>query len=195
MRTLFNKTTTFTLLFSLLILASSCDSSDNDDASESFDQMGEMIGASFDVFGNVAVEILLNSVGKSRPIYDCDQSGTVDYNNSSTANLYSLVFNDCNGIDGNVDLGLTTNITETAFEFGLSLDGNLTEACSMTLNNFSMGIVSNPNSTTEEDQIMLNGSISSTCNGESFSCTFNNDSFTDADENVLFQDNCTTAIG
>ncbi|MFK7847720.1 MAG: hypothetical protein AB8G77_20675 [Rhodothermales bacterium] len=194
MRTLFNKTTTFTLLFSLLILASSCDSSDNDDAGESFDQMGEMIGASFDVFGDIAVEILLNDVSKSKPIYDCDQSGTVDYNSSSTANLYSLVFSDCNGIDGNVDLGLTTNISETAFEFGLSLDGNLTESCSMTLNNFSMGIVSNPNST-DEDQILLNGAISSTCNGESFSCAFTNDSFSDADQNVLFEDNCTAAIG
>lgn len=186
MRTTFKKSISLLAIVSVLAFGAGCDSNDSEDVSMSFDQMGSMIEKSFSVFGGVAVDILLNSIGKSQPIYDCDQSGTVDYSMTDNPNEYALVLADCNGIDGNVNLGLTTDITETGFTFGLSLDGTLTESCAMTLNNFSMNVVS----TDTDDQITLNGSLGSTCNGEAFACTFNNDTLTEGTEDSLVRDRC-----
>lgn len=192
MKTYFHKSATFALFLGLFIIAAGCDSNDNEDVSASFDQMGEMMEKSFNVFGAVAVEVLLSPVSKMQPVYDCDASGTVTYDVSGTANLYNLIFDDCDGLSGNIDMGLTTNFTETGFDFSLSLDGNLTESCEMTLNNFSMVVGSSEGN---EDQIVLNGSIGSTCNGEAFSCTFTQDALNEGSEDSLFNDNCTAAVG
>lgn len=192
MKTNFHKSTTLALFLGLFIIAAGCDSNDSEDASASFDEMGSMMEKSFNVFGAVAVEVLLSPTSKTQPVYDCEASGTVTYDASGTANLYNLIFDDCDGLSGNIDMGLTTNFTETGFDFSLSLDGNLTEACQMTLNNFSMVVASNE---ANEDQIVLNGSIGSTCNGEAFSCTFTQDALNEGNEENLFNDNCSAVIG
>ncbi|MEM8484311.1 MAG: hypothetical protein AAF564_02120 [Bacteroidota bacterium] len=196
MKTLFHKSKTLALFLGLFIIAVGCDSNDNEDAAASFDQMGEMMQKSFNVFGAVAVDVLLSPVSetqpaKSQPVYDCDASGTVTYDASGT-NLYNLIFDDCDGLSGDVDMGLTTNFTETGFDFSLSLDGNLTEACEMSLNNFSMVVAATESG---EDQIVLNGSIGSTCNGEAFSCTFTQDALNEGNEDTLFNDNCSGSVG
>ncbi len=191
MKTYFHKSTTLALFLGLFIIAAGCDSNDNEDAAASFDQMGEMMQKSFNVFGAVAVDVLLSPVSKSQPVYDCDASGTVTYDASGT-NTYSMLFDDCDGLSGNVDMGLSTNFTETGFDFSLSLDGNLTEACEMSLNNFTMAVSGTESG---EDQIVLNGSIGSTCNGEAFSCTFTQDALSDGDEENLFNDNCSGSVG
>ena len=192
MKPFFNKYSTLALMLSLFVFTAGCDSNDDDDIGASFEQMGEMIEKSFAVFGNVAVDILLNPASKAQPIYDCDFSGTVDYSASSAANQYDLIFDDCNGLTGNIGLGLVTNFTENGFDFNLSLNGNLTESCEMTLNNFTMDFSSTD---AGDDQISLNGGIASTCNGESFSCTFNDDLLDDTSDDSLFNQRCSGSAG
>ncbi len=193
MKSFFNKYASLVLTLSLFVFTAGCDSNDDDDdISASFEQMSNMFENAFSVFGNVAVDILLNPASKSQPIYDCDFSGTVDYSASSTANQYDLIFDDCNGLTGNINLGLTTNFTDNGFDFNLSLDGNLTEACEMSLNNFAMNFTSTDDG---NDQIFLNGGIASTCNGESFSCTFNNDLVQDDVDDAFINQRCTGSAG
>ena len=193
MKPFFSKTLNFALILGLILISAGCDSGSNDEeVSESFDQMGEMIEKSFDIFGDVAVEVLLGGTAKSQPTYDCDQSGTVDWDVTGVANQYALTFNSCNGIDGNSTMGLTTNFTETSIEFALALSGTLTESCTMTLNNFTMDAAS---SESGDSEITLSGSISSTCNGEAFACTFNADELTDDAGEDFFRDRCSASIG
>ncbi len=192
MKPYFSKHLSFVLILGLFLISAGCDSGSNDDEeiSASFDQMGTMIENSFDIYGGVAVDILL-SASKSLPTYDCDQSGTVDWDLSNGAtDVYDLTFNDCNGISGSSTMGLTSTFSETTFEFGMALSGTLTESCTMVLNNFSMDLVSNG---TENDQIVIGGSISSTCNGEAFTCTFIDDAITDGTDDAFFQNRCSVS--
>ena len=193
MKPFFNKTLNFALILGLILISDGCDSGSSDEeVSESFDQMGDMIENSFNVFGDVAIDILLTA-SKSQPIYDCDQSGTVDWDVSSgTIDIYDLTFNDCNGISGNTEMGLTTSFDGTSLAFGMSLNGSLTEACTMLLNDFSMSVTSSEDGS---DQVLLNGSISSTCNGEAFTCTFNEDQLSDSSDDGLYQNRCSASIG
>lgn len=191
MKPFFSKTLNFALILGLILISAGCDSGSNDeDVSESFDQMGAMIENSFNVFGDVAIDILLTA-SKSQPVYDCDQSGTVNWE-ANNVNLYDLTFDDCNGISGNTEMGLTTSFDGTSLAFGMSLNGTLTEACTMLLNDFSMNVTSSENGS---DQLLLNGSISSTCNGEAFTCTFNEDQLSDASDDGLYQNRCSGSIG
>lgn len=191
MKPFFSKTLNFALILGLILISTGCDSGSNDDdASESFDQMGTMIENSFNVFGDVAVDILLTA-SKSQPVYDCDQSGTVNWD-ATDVNLYDLTFNDCNGISGTTAMGLTTSFDGTSLGFGMSLNGTLTESCTMVLNDFSMDVTS---SETGSDQILLSGAISSTCNGEAFTCTFNDDALSENADEALIRDRCSASIG
>lgn len=192
MNNIFLKPTSIALMLGLFVFSSGCDSNKDADASASFDQMGTMMGSAFNIFGDVAADIIITSSQKSQPIFDCDDAGTVDYNNTGTPNVYNLVLDGCDGIDGTVNLGLVTDISETGVSLDLSLDGNLTEACTMTLNNFSMRVTSTQSGTSE---IVLGGGLASTCNGEAFSCTFNNSSLTSGSESALVEQNCSATIG
>ena len=192
MKNTFLKPASIALVLSLFVFSSGCDGNDNDEASQSFDQMSTMMGSAFNTFGAVAADIIITSSQKSKPIYDCDDSGTVDYNSTGTPNVYSLVLNGCDGIDGTVNLGLVTDISETGITLDLSLDGNLTEACTMTMNNFSMRVTSTQSGASE---IVLGGGLASTCNDEAFSCTFNNSSLTSGSETALVEQNCSASIG
>ncbi len=192
MKPFFSKPFSFALILGLLFISAGCDSGSNDDdeISASFDQMGAMFEEAFNIFGDVAVDILLTA-SKSQPVYNCDQSGTVDWDvTSGTTNLYSLAFNDCNGISGSTAMGLTTSFDGTSVGFGMTLTGTLNESCTMTLNNFSMDVTSNQDGT---DQILIGGGISSNCNGESFSCTFNDDQLSESSDDAFFQDRCSVS--
>ena len=168
-----------------------CDSGSNDDDDDlgaSFEQMADMVETTFGVFGEVAAEIFISSVSKNQPIYSCD-TGQVDYTQSPVnQDLYELEFQNCNGINGNVDLGLDVEVGTNSFSFDLLLDGSLEESCTLQFANFTESV---SGSLEGDDQtITLSGSISANCSGERFSCSFNNDELSEDTEDTLFQDNC-----
>lgn len=181
------------LTFSITLVG--CDSNDDsEDAAAVFETMGEMMSTSFSALGAVAAEIFINqSVGKQQPIYSCANGGQVEYNElTSNPGVYSLDFQDCDGTTGSVDLGLTIDITETSFNFGLSLDGSLENQCTLQFSNFQESVVSDINDQSQ-GSIIIDGSISASCDGQSYVCAFNQATLNiseDADDFSLFENSC-----
>ena len=172
-----------------------CDSNeDEDEFAASFEQMSNMIEESFNVFGEIAVEILLDQVAKNQPTYSCSQNGQVDYDESPVdPSLYELEFQNCNGINGNVDLGFDITVSETNFEFDLLLDGSLENECTLQFANFAENVIAG----LEDDSqtITLSGSVFANCSGDRFACTFNNALLSEATADSIIEENCTATSG
>ena len=184
------------LTFSITLVG--CDSNDDsDDPEAAFEAMGEMMSSSFSALGFVAADIFINQAAtKSQPTYSCMNEGTVEYNPSTTnPDLYTLDFQNCDGTNGTVDLGLSVEITQSTFNFSLLMDGSLQNQCSITFSNFTQNVISNASDETQS--ITLDGAYGATCNGQSYACTFNQVSLAISEEGdadyALFQDNCALA--
>ena len=185
----------FIALLTLSITLVGCDSNDdNDDPEAAFEAMGEMMASSFSALGFVAADIFLNqSATKSQPTYSCQNEGSVDYNPSTTnPDIYTLDFQNCDGTNGTLDLGLSVEATQSSFNFSLLLDGSLTNQCTLTFSNFTESVVSNVSDGTQS--IMLDGAIGATCDGQAYACTFNQTELTiteDGDSDyTLFENSC-----
>ena len=186
----------FIALLTFSITLAGCDSNDDsDDPEAAFEMMGEMMASSFSALGFVAADIFINQAAtKSQPIYQCMNTGQVEYTQSTTnPEIYSLNFQDCDGTNGNIDLGLTIDISETNFNFGLLLDGSLTNQCTLSFSNFNQSVVSSASD--QSQSIIIDGAIGASCNGQSYACVFDQASLTitedsDADDYALYENSC-----
>lgn len=181
------------LTFSITLVG--CDSNDDsDDPEAAFEAMGEMMASSFSALGFVAAEIFINqSATKSQPTYSCQNEGSVEYNQSTiNPDLYTLDFQNCDGTNGTIDLGLSVEATQSSFNFSLLLDGSLQNQCTISFSNFTESVISDVSAGTQS--ISIDGAIGASCDGQSYACTFNQATLTvseDGEEDyALFQDNC-----
>jgi|GEM_PF-6154157 len=183
----------FIALLTFSITLAGCDSNDDsDDPGAAFEMMGEMMASSFSALGFVAADIFINqAASKSQPVYPCN-TGQVEYTQSTTnPEIYTLDFQDCDGTTGNIDLGLTIDISETSFNFGLLLDGSLTNQCTLSFSSFNQSVVSS--ATDQSQSIVIDGAIGASCNGQSYACVFDQASLTvteDSDDYALFENSC-----
>ena len=190
----FSRTSFMFALAALTVLSAGCDSS-SDEPADSFDQMATMMDDTFTIFGEVAGVIFTGQLAapKTQPAYSCQQSGSVDY--TAVADMpgtYSLNFLDCNGIDGNATLGITTTLGETSASLGVVISGNLSNECEVNLSSFAQNVV--VDLTSESIEIVLDGTLTSTCDGNSFSCTFANDTLVEGSEDALMREKCVAAL-
>lgn len=183
----------FIAVLAFSITVTGCDSNDDsDDGTEAFEAMGEMMSSSFAALGFIASEIFLGQVSKSQPSYSCPNSGSIEYTESATnANIYTLDFQDCDGTNGSIDLGLNVETTQSSFNFSLILDGSLVNQCTLTYSNFTQNVVSNITDGTQS--ILINGAVGASCGGQSYACAFDNSelTFTDGEgDSDLYENNC-----
>ena len=185
----------FLALFAFSLTITGCDSNnDDEDPAVVFETMGDMMSTSFSALGAIAAEIFLNQATKQQPIYSCENGGQVEYTElSATPAVYSLDFNDCDGTNGNIDLGLDVSFSETNFNFSLSLDGTLQNECTLQFSNFQESISTNVQDESAQGVIIIDGAISASCDGQSYTCAFNQAELAiteDTDDYTLFENSC-----
>lgn len=190
MKSFFKTTFSYALLFSFLLFSAGCDSNDSNDETEAFADMAATIGKTFSLLTQAFTQIG-PATKTAMPPVDCSNSGTFDVSDV-TDNSYSIAFSDCNGIDGSLTFGITYSITETSISTGFSMDGSITDTCTLTMNNFSFASVTTPQNPSV-GTLTYNGGFSSDCGGNSYSCVFNDaevDLQTGASASFM-QSNCT----
>ena len=172
-----------------------CDSNDDsDDPEAAFEAMSDMMASSFSALGFVAASIFSNQAAtKSQPTYSCPNEGSVEYNQSTTnADIYTLDFQNCDGTNGTINLGISVEATQSSFNFSLLLDGSLQNQCSISFSNFTQNVISDASDATQS--ITIDGAYGATCNGQSYACTFNQQTLSISEDGeadyALFQDNC-----
>ena len=172
------------------VLLSSCDSNNgDDDLGDSLIPLANMIEASFTVFGDVAADIFTSNITKTLPTYTCEAGGQVEYTQSPVdQNIYELNFQECNGINGDVDLGLDVQVEGNTFGLQLLLDGSLEEACTLQFANFIESVTSSLDG--EDQTIRLNGLLFSECDGTSFACSFINAELSEETTDTIFEESC-----
>ena len=183
----------FIALIAFSITIAGCDSNDDsDDPEADFAAMGEMMASSFSALGLVAADIFTGGVSKSQPIFNCPNTGSVEYNQSTTnPDLYEMNFMDCEGTSGSINMGLSIESTQSTFNFNLLLDGSLQNQCTLSFSNFTESVVSDISAGTQS--IVIDGAIGASCNGQSYACAFNQaqlNASDDPEDYSLFQNNC-----
>ena len=149
-----------------------------------------MASSVFDVAGQVAFGVYSDgTTGTSakKPTFNCPESGSIDYTVAADQSSYTMVFDDCNGINGELLFGLSFNITQQEVAVDFTLDGSVNEECTLTFAQFQQGAV--VNLVDNSSVLSLNGSFSATCDRTAvYSCTYNNLTFTpDQDPSILEQ--------
>ena len=195
-------TSTHTLLVALCVFSialTGCDSNDDGDFTdeEALEAVSEMADKVFSVTGQLAFGIgtaAKTAEASSLPVYECPEGGSVDYQLDLTGSSYTMAFDDCNGINGSLTYGVSYTVTDTVFDFDVSMDGTVTEECSMTFDLFqqSVGVdITDPENFTYD--YTLNGSFSATCGSATvYACSFDNVSLDleSEDDDFLYTESC-----
>lgn len=165
MNRFFRLTTTLALVACFGLTA--CDSSDEAD-SASFEADMAAMNANVSTALSTAFQTGFSPGKRAQPRGNCSERGTVDVTSagsSSTGFNFDITFNDCNGIDGTLDMD--GNIAGAGYTS--TINGELRERCTISYNNFQQ-------STNASGSVTLNGSYGATCEGVSRTCSFSNDS-------------------
>ena len=189
----------------IFLLATGCDSNDTgaggDVSEESLREMNLMMTEVFTVLDEITLELEGQNPTKAStmPTYECESGGSVDFEvaESETELDWTLEFNDCDGIDGNLDFGfLTSEPDENTFVSEFFMDGELNERCTLSYNNwrqrtnFSFDQEANEITGT----VVYDGGMSATCGDDSFSCTFDEVTLNFDDDEVsglgVYEANC-----
>lgn len=179
MNRFFRLTTTLALTVCLGLTA--CDSSDEAD-SASFEADMAAMNANVSTALATAFQTGFTPGKRAQPTGNCSQSGTVDVTNAggnSTGFNFDITFNDCNGINGTLDMD--GNVAGTGYTS--TINGELRERCTISYNNFQQ-------STNAAGSVTLNGSYGATCEGVSRTCSFSNDSINQNTGASFYLDRC-----
>lgn len=121
------------------------------------------------------------SAGKTAmPDLNCPQGGTLTVtNNGATGNSFNrdLAYNNCNGLNGALNMRGTTAFTQQTLTYNVTLNGDLSKQCDLSIDDFNQVVETsfqNPQNAT----ITLNGSMSAQCASGSATCTFDDVTYT-----------------
>lgn len=121
-------------------------------------------------------------------------SGTIDTTETSGTIDVEMAFDDCDGINGDLNLDATLTLSETEseteFDFEMSFDGELGgNGCEVAFDELTMilNIVIDGQDVSSSGSV--DGSVSATCGDDSVTCTFDSVSI-DAGEDA-FAESCT----
>jgi hypothetical protein len=99
----------------------------------------------------------------------------------------AITFTNCEGISGVLTLDATGTIGSSQTAVIVTLNGPVTvEGCTVTFDAFSASTTANLSGVITSP-IIANGSVSSTCDGDSVTCTLNN---VDLSNQAAFESSC-----
>lgn len=202
------RTPMHTLLAAALLMAllTGCDSDSNGDevSQEALTQMSSMMGKVQSALTTVLSQIQFTvtaskEAAPSRPAraetFDCPQGGQVLFDGNITTTEggtsfdLSMEFDDCNGVSGDLDYAGQGSLTETAYDFSITMNGSLQEQCTLSYNNYSQEVMLDLSA--GSSTVVIDGSMGVQCGGSSFTCSFDNVTYnSDGSNTGALQNSC-----
>lgn len=99
-----------------------------------------------------------------------------DLGNSATFEITgTMVFSDCEGIDGTLALETSGTATSSEISLMIELNGQVSaDSCLITFDQFSVDTTANATGTEITSDMIANGGLNGACDGDSVACTFDN---------------------
>ena len=154
-----------------LVLLPACSDSDEEALSEeeALEDLGAMVAEA-----NTVLTLAFQGVpGKTaRPTIDCPEGGQMEVEaaEGETGFVMSLELDDCNGIDGELDMAGTSSFKDQLFRYEFTLDGNLRERCEISYDGFGQRILTNLS--TQQTSVFMNGTMGASCGVRTMTCSF-----------------------
>ncbi len=198
MTSIYSQAGTLRVALLIAIFTVGCDGADNgaDGVSEkALEDIAGMMTSVSNVLGEISLELdrgtrqkTSSGSGAMPETYRCNSGGHVLYDVAGSATDYgwSLIFEDCAGIKGNLDLGL--QFSEPGAQPIVSrfmMDGELSERCTLGFDDWKTAstIAFDQTTVAYTGTVELDGAISARCGNERFSCRYTNVSFDLEDTN------------
>lgn len=177
----------------LLLSMAGCDKTDNS-REAAFDEFFVTMRDAFGVFTDLSIEVQSSQqAAKGRPIYNCPNTGTVEYEltDVSETNVftYNMMFLGCEQASGTITYAIASEQTETNFDLDFVVNGRLNSTCDIQYSAFGQEVAANLQTDPPVFNFTLNGGITGTCGDHVFTCSFVDNTF-DTSNTDVFAEQC-----